>query len=111
MNRKQRRAVAKLGSPVTQLLASAVRLHQAGQLVAAEASYRQVLAAQPNLTEGHSNLGSRTPAASRRTSIRKPWPGAHRFVIAGFHASASAAAAGLGADVVAAVSATEAVLS
>src|SRR5437660_3783344 len=57
MNRKQRRAAAKLGSPATQLLATAVRLHQAGQLVAAEACYRQVLAAQPNLAEGHFGLG------------------------------------------------------
>src|SRR6266852_7961289 len=58
MNRKQRRAAAKLGSPATQLLATAVRFHQAGQLVAAEACYRQVLAAQPNLAEAHSNLGN-----------------------------------------------------
>ena len=57
MNRKQRRAAAKLGSPATQLLATAVRLHQAGQLVAAEACYRQVLATQPNLAEAYSNLG------------------------------------------------------
>jgi hypothetical protein len=35
MNRKQRRAPAKLGSPATQLLATAVRFHQAGQWVAA----------------------------------------------------------------------------
>src|SRR5215471_13828787 len=57
MNRKQRRAAAKLGSPATQLLATAVRLHQAGQWVAAEACYRQVLAVQPNLAEGHFRLG------------------------------------------------------
>src|SRR5262245_1930706 len=57
MNRKQRRAAAKLGSPPTQLLATAMRLHQAGQLVAAEACYRQALAAQPNLAEAHCNLG------------------------------------------------------
>src|SRR5215831_8485714 len=57
MNRKQRRAAAKLGSPATQLLATAVRLHQAGQLVEAEACYRQALAAQPNLAEGHFRLG------------------------------------------------------
>ena len=56
MNRKQRRAAAKLASPAIQLLATAVRLHQAGQLVAAEACYRQVLAAQPNLAEGHFRL-------------------------------------------------------
>ena len=48
---------AKLGSPATQLLATAVRFHQAGQLVAAEACYRQVLATQPNLAEAHLNLG------------------------------------------------------
>jgi protein O-GlcNAc transferase len=58
MNRKQRRAAAKLGSPVSPLLATAVRLHQAGQLGAAEACYRQLLANQPNLAEAHSNLGS-----------------------------------------------------
>src|SRR5262244_4608522 len=57
MNRKQRRAAAKLGSPATQLPATAVRLHQAGQWVAAEACYRQVLAVQPNLAEGHFRLG------------------------------------------------------
>src|SRR5262249_39278391 len=57
MNRKQRRAAAKLGSPATQLLTTAVRFHQAGQLVAAEACYRQVLVAQPNLAEGHFRLG------------------------------------------------------
>jgi predicted O-linked N-acetylglucosamine transferase (SPINDLY family) len=57
MNRKQRRAAAKLGSPATNLLATAARLHQAGQLVAAEACYRQALAAQPNLAEGHFRLG------------------------------------------------------
>src|SRR5260370_119228 len=57
MNRKQRRVAAKLGSPVTQLLATAVRLHQAGRLGAAETCYRQVLATPPNLVDGHSNLG------------------------------------------------------
>src|SRR5262245_44414830 len=57
MNRKQRRAAAKVGSPATPLLATAVRLHRAGQLVAAEACYRQVLAAQPNLAEVHFRLG------------------------------------------------------
>src|SRR5262249_22964070 len=56
MNRKQRRAAAKLGSPATQLLATAVRLHQAGQWVAAEACYRQGLTVQPNLVEGHFRL-------------------------------------------------------
>ena len=56
--RKQRRAAAELGSPATQLLATAVRFRQAGQWVAAEACYRQVLAAQPNLAEAHCNLGS-----------------------------------------------------
>jgi predicted O-linked N-acetylglucosamine transferase (SPINDLY family) len=35
-----------------------MRLHQAGQLTAAEACYRQVLAAQPNLAEGHFSLGN-----------------------------------------------------
>src|SRR5262245_64728458 len=57
MNRKQRRAAAKLGSPANQLLATAGRLRQAGQLVAAEACYRQALAAQPNIAEGHFRLG------------------------------------------------------
>jgi len=65
MNRKQRRAAAKLGSPATQLLATAVRLHQAGQLVAAEACYRQVLAVQPNLAEGHYNLGNALTAQGK----------------------------------------------
>src|SRR5262245_65890419 len=57
MTRKHRRAAAKLGSPAAQLLATAMRLHQAGQFVAAEACYRQVLAVQPNLAEGHFRLG------------------------------------------------------
>jgi predicted O-linked N-acetylglucosamine transferase (SPINDLY family) len=65
MNRKQRRAAAKLGSPVSPLLATAVRLHQAGQLGAAEACYRQVLAAQPNLAEAHSNLGNALAAQGK----------------------------------------------
>src|SRR5262249_24978052 len=39
------------------MLANAVRLHQAGQWVAAEACYRQVLTVQPNLAEGHFRLG------------------------------------------------------
>src|SRR5437870_1830888 len=65
MNRKQRRAAAKLGSPATQLLATAVRFHQAGQLVAAEACYRQALAAQPNLAEAHSNLGNALTAQGK----------------------------------------------
>src|SRR5262249_59868957 len=56
MNRKQRRAAAKLGSPATQLLATAVRLHQAGQWVAAEACYRQVLTEQPKLPQGQFRL-------------------------------------------------------
>jgi predicted O-linked N-acetylglucosamine transferase (SPINDLY family) len=51
MNREQRSHCCKLSSPTTQLVASAVRLHQA------EASYRQVLAVQPNLAEGHFRLG------------------------------------------------------
>jgi tetratricopeptide (TPR) repeat protein len=57
MNRKQRRAATKLGSPATQLLATGLQLHQAGRLVAAEACYRKVLAAQPNHAAAHSNLG------------------------------------------------------
>jgi protein O-GlcNAc transferase len=36
----------------------AVRLHRAGEFVTAEACYRQVLAAQPNLAEGHFRLGN-----------------------------------------------------
>src|SRR4029450_56361 len=44
-------------STATQLLATAVRLHQAGQWVAAEACYWQVLTVPPNLAEGHFRLG------------------------------------------------------
>jgi len=65
MNRKQRRAAAKLGSPPIQLLATAMRFHQAGQLAAAEACYRQVLAAQPNLADAHNNLGNALAAQGK----------------------------------------------
>ena len=58
MNRKQRRAAAKLGSAIPQLLATGLQLRQAGRLVGAEACYRQVLATQPNHAAAHSNLGS-----------------------------------------------------
>jgi Tfp pilus assembly protein PilF len=54
MNRKQRRAAAKLGFPATQLPATGLQLHQAGRLVAAEACYREVLATQPNHAAAHS---------------------------------------------------------
>jgi protein O-GlcNAc transferase len=72
MNRKQRRAAAKLnrtqsdnragtttpiGSAVTEPLAAGVQHHQAGRLAEAEACYRRVLEAQPNHAEAHSNLG------------------------------------------------------
>jgi tetratricopeptide (TPR) repeat protein len=57
MNRKQRRAGANLGSLATQLLTTAVRLNQAGQLVEAEARYRQAIAIKPDLAEAYSNLG------------------------------------------------------
>src|SRR5215831_15396415 len=57
MNRKQRRAAAKLGSAIPQLLATGLQLRQAGRLVGAEACYRQVLASQPNHAAAHSNLG------------------------------------------------------
>src|SRR5215510_5750661 len=98
MNRKQRRAAAKLGPPPTQLLATAVRLHQAGQLVAAEACYRQALAAQPNLAEAHSNLGlaltgqgkfDEAIAACRRAIGIKP-------VLAGAHSNLGNALTGQG---------------
>jgi tetratricopeptide (TPR) repeat protein len=72
MNRKQRRAAAKLsrtqsdnragttttiGSAVTELLAAGLKHHQAGRLAEAEACYRRVLAAQPNHAGVHSDLG------------------------------------------------------
>ena len=72
MNRKERRAAAKLGGTqsdpraktappvnlaITQLLATGLQSHQAGRLAEAEACYRRVLAAQPNYTEVHMQLG------------------------------------------------------
>ena len=72
MNRKERRAAAKLGGTqsepraktappanlaVTQLLAAGLQSHQAGRLAEAEACYRRVLAAQPNYAELHMQLG------------------------------------------------------
>ena len=72
MNRKQRRAAAKLsrtqsdspagtttriGPAATELLGAGLQHHLAGRLAEAEACYRRVLAAQPNHAEVHSNLG------------------------------------------------------
>ena len=72
MNRRERRAAAKLGGTqsdprtttappenlaVTQLLAAGLQSHQAGRLAEAEACYRRVLAAQPNYAEVHMQLG------------------------------------------------------
>jgi tetratricopeptide (TPR) repeat protein/SAM-dependent methyltransferase len=47
MNRKERRAAGRRGGEVPALLAAAVRHHQAGELVPAEAGYRAVLARDP----------------------------------------------------------------
>ncbi len=47
MNRKERRAAGRQGGEISTLLASAVRHHQAGELVQAEAAYRAVLARDP----------------------------------------------------------------
>ena len=72
MNRKERRAAAKLGGTqndpraktappanfaVTQLLAAGLQSHQAGRLAEAEACYRRVLTAQPAYAELHLQLG------------------------------------------------------
>ena len=61
MNRQQRRAdkdqPAAPAVGVTVLFASAVHHHQAGQLAAAEADYRRVLAAQPDHADAAFNLG------------------------------------------------------
>ena len=73
MNQKPQRATAKLrytesdsrtetttptGSAVTELLAAGLRHHQAGRLAEAETCYRQVLTANPDQAEVHSNLGA-----------------------------------------------------
>ena len=58
MNRKERRAAARLESPVTQWLAAGLQHHQARRLVEAEACYRRVLAAQPNHVAAHFYLGN-----------------------------------------------------
>src|ERR1700693_429978 len=48
MNRKERRAAGRQGGgELASLLAMAVRHHQAGELVQAEACYRRVLAIDP----------------------------------------------------------------
>ena len=66
MNRKQRRAQGKTGPTpprpappnLHRLFAEALGHHQAGRLSDAERLYRQILAADPNSAEVHSNLGS-----------------------------------------------------
>jgi predicted O-linked N-acetylglucosamine transferase (SPINDLY family) len=58
MNRKERRAAAKLGSAVTQWLAAGLQHHQAGRLVEAEACYRQVAATHPDDVAAHFSLGN-----------------------------------------------------
>jgi predicted O-linked N-acetylglucosamine transferase (SPINDLY family) len=72
MNRKQRRAAAKIrqrqsnsradattvaGLVITELWAAGVQHHRAGRLAEAEACYRRVLTAQPNNVDALSNLG------------------------------------------------------
>jgi tetratricopeptide (TPR) repeat protein len=72
MNRKQRRAAAKIrrrqsdgradavtvaGLVITELWAAAVQHHRAGRLAEAEACYRRVLTAQPNNADAFTNLG------------------------------------------------------
>jgi tetratricopeptide (TPR) repeat protein len=74
MNRKQRRAAAKLGQPsnssppeiataarvaqsLAELLEAGQKHHQAGRLADAEACYRQVLAAQPDQADALHLLG------------------------------------------------------
>ena len=60
MNRQERRA-AKVGKsglpPVGEMLGQALRLHQGGQLVEAEALYRQVLAREPGQADATQLLG------------------------------------------------------
>jgi len=80
MNQKPQRATAKLrytesdsrtetttptGSAVTELLAAGLRHHQAGRLAEAETCYRQVLAANPDQAEVHSNLGAALKAQGK----------------------------------------------
>ena len=72
VNRRQRRAAAKLKSEgqsateptacaaptgMADLLATGRRLHQVGRLAEAEACYRQVLAVQPNHADALNLLG------------------------------------------------------
>jgi protein O-GlcNAc transferase len=72
MNRKARRAAAKLGGTpsdpraraappsnfaVSQLFAAGLQSHQAGRLAEAEACYRRVLVTQPDYAEVHLQLG------------------------------------------------------
>jgi protein O-GlcNAc transferase len=64
VNRKERRAAAKLGSPATQLLATAVRhfrlgdaLWGQGKFDEAVAAYRQVIGIKPDFAAAHCNLG------------------------------------------------------
>jgi tetratricopeptide (TPR) repeat protein len=72
MNRKQRRAAAKIrqrqsdsrvdattvaGLVITELWAAGVQHHRAGRLAEAEACYRRMLTAQPNNADAFTNLG------------------------------------------------------
>ncbi|HEY1542504.1 MAG TPA: tetratricopeptide repeat protein [Xanthobacteraceae bacterium] len=56
MNRSERRAARKQGAP-NELLATAIRCHEAGALMEAERYYRGVLAADPNHAGVLHNLG------------------------------------------------------
>jgi protein O-GlcNAc transferase len=69
MNRQQRRAAAKQGSPLTDereatrakistLLAAAVAHHQSRRFAEAEQVYRQILATDPNNADAHHLLGA-----------------------------------------------------
>ena len=102
MNRRERRAAAKLGGTqsdpraktappanfaITQLLAAGLQSHQAGRLAEAEACYRRVLVAQPAYAEVHLQLGlalkaqgklEEAIAAFRQAVAIKPdWAEAH----------------------------------
>ncbi|MBI3706857.1 MAG: tetratricopeptide repeat protein [Proteobacteria bacterium] len=83
--------------------AAAVRLHQAGRLAEAEALYRQVVAAEPERPEAHSNLGVALGALGRldaaiacfeqAVALKPDYTDARRNLGAALLASGNAAAA------------------